>query len=114
MEENVDAGRILKVARFPVLPDDTCESLDFRARRHALILMQDIMDKCSQEEDVWECNENWSGTTMTREKFGKWMTLSLHATEEETGRKIRALRHSTLAGPYVLFHGYKFGYRCEK
>ena len=47
---------------------------------------------------------------MTRKKFEAWMTLSLDATNVETNRKIKALSHSALPGPYIQFHGHKFVY----
>jgi methionyl-tRNA formyltransferase len=114
MDEKVDAGRILKVRRFPILQSDTCETLDHRARLQALGLLEEVMDHCSRREDFGDCAETWTGAAMTRKQFEKWMTVSIDASEDEVRKKVRALSHSTLLGPYVVVHGHRFGYRRPK
>lgn len=110
MEEKVDTGRILSVKRVPVYENDTCETLDSRARLASVSLMEEIMAAAAKDK-LPVCEERWQGTVMTRKKFRQWMTLPPDATEEEVNRKIRALRHRTFPGPFVTFHGHIFGYR---
>ena len=43
MKKKVDTGKIIKVIRFPILNDDTCEKLDFKAKQTSIDLMKDIL-----------------------------------------------------------------------
>ena len=74
MKKKVDTGRIIKVIRFPISNDDTCEKLDFKAKQASINLMKEILSMFSKENSNCNCNEKWSGTVMTRKKFEKWMT----------------------------------------
>jgi methionyl-tRNA formyltransferase len=111
MEEKVDTGRILKVTRFPIYDNDTCETLDNRSRIHAITLAEEIMVCIAQEKEFPFCDEQWQGRVMTRKEFKLWMIISSNAIEEEVNKKIKALRHRSLAGPYINFHGHLFGYK---
>ena len=110
MEKKVDKGKILKVKRFPILNDDTCEKLDFRAKQSSIDLMKDILKIFSKEDSDFTCNDKWSGFVMNRKKFKEWMQIPLNASKDETDRKIKALSHSKFPGPFLQIHGHKFAY----
>jgi methionyl-tRNA formyltransferase len=108
MEEKVDSGKIIKVIRFPIFEDDTCDYLFERALNYSLLLFYEILTEIALTGQVPVANETWKRKAISRANFEKWMTLNISDSPEEVSRKIRATRHSRFPGPYLEFGGYKF------
>ncbi|MFO1497488.1 MAG: formyltransferase family protein [Verrucomicrobiota bacterium] len=108
MTERVDAGRIIRVQRFPILPNDTCERLFDRALDYMLLLFYEVLLEVSQNGEAAASDEQWKRKAITRRQFEKWMTLTPADSTEEIERKARALRHSRFPGPFLEIGGFRF------
>ena len=108
MTEKPDAGAILRVRRFPVAPDDTCERLFDRALAETLVLFKELLPEIARTGQPVPNGEAWARKAITRAQFERWMTLPPDAPPEEVRRKVRALRHSRFPGPFVELAGVRF------
>jgi len=113
MEPKCDSGLILRTLRFPVAPDDTCETLFDRALVRSLDLYQDVLADIAAGRMPEGCGETWSRAAITRAEFERWMELSLDDPPDVFERKINALRHSRFPGPFLRVRGRRFGYVGE-
>ena len=108
MTAKVDSGAIVRSMRFPIVPDDDCESLFQRALHFSLFLFYDVLSNAAQAGEARPSGDAWKRSAIRRAEFEKWMRVSTSDTADEVRRKVRALRHSTLPGPYVEVAGMKF------
>ena len=108
MEPKVDSGRILKVLRFPIEQDDTCESLFARCIDNALPLYRDVIEQVAGGIEFSDSDEYWERKAIPRKEFEAWMTLTDKDSDEDVRRKIRATRHSQYTGPYYERGGFRF------
>jgi folate-dependent phosphoribosylglycinamide formyltransferase PurN len=68
MTERYDAGRILRVRRFPIAKGSTYASLFARALDECLQLFVDVTDRLARGLDL-ECDERWARAAYTRREF---------------------------------------------
>jgi len=108
MTSKVDSGPIVRSMRFPIVPDDDCESLFQRALNFSLFLFYDLLATVAQIGTATANDEQWKRDAIRRAEFEKWMRISPSDSAEEVRRKVRALHHSTLPGPYVEVAGMRF------
>jgi methionyl-tRNA formyltransferase len=106
----VDSGAILRVDRFPILPTDDEQSLLDRASHRALSLLYDVGSELALAGTVSPSGDEWERRPMTMRQFRDWMTLSTSDDRDDVERKIRAVRHPNLPGPFLEFHGHRFAY----
>jgi len=108
MADEPDTGDILLVERFPVQPDDTCETLPQRAGESCLNLLRKMARHIREHGALPEASgERWSRKPITRKEFEEWLVLDTE-DPETFERKIRCARNSKYPGPYVIVHGHKF------
>lgn len=69
MTEDVDAGPIIRVIRFPVLEFDDNESLSLRARDYSLILCYEVLYEIATTGQVRLSGDCWRGAPHTRAEF---------------------------------------------
>ena len=108
MTEEFDAGQIIRTVRFPIAPDDTCDRLFDRALNFSLILFYEVLFEIAQGGQVSLAKETWKRKAISRAEFERWMTLSPLDPPGEIQRKVRALRHSSYAGPFIEVAGFRF------
>jgi methionyl-tRNA formyltransferase len=108
MTLKVDSGPIVRTLRFPIVPDDDCESLFQRALNFSLFLFYDVLATVAQIGAAKACDETWKRDAIRRAEFEKWMRISPSDSADDVRRKVRALHHSTLPGPYVEVAGMRF------
>ena len=108
MTAKVDSGPIVRTLRFPVLADDDCESLFQRSLNFSLFLFYDVLVHVAQTGQATLCDESWKRGAVRRAEFERWMRVMPSDSADEVRRKVRALRHSVLPGPYVEVAGMKF------
>lgn len=108
MTERVDAGPILRVHRFPILPGDTCEPLFERGLNCSLQLFEALLSDLAKNGEVKPCGETWRRKAITRKEFELWMTLSPSDPPDLVQRKERAVRHSRFPGPFLEVAGLRF------
>lgn len=108
----VDAGKIIKVKRFPIHERDTIKSLLERTYDYQLSLFYDVMDQFYTDQTFPESKEEWSREAYTRKEFNELFKISLEMDEEETNKRIRAISFNEFQ-PWIEFHGKKFYYKSE-
>jgi methionyl-tRNA formyltransferase len=108
MTERVDAGEIVRVIRFPIFPEDSCDRLFERSLNYTLILFYEVLAEAYASGTLGRSGETWKRKAGTRKQFENWMTLSPGDSPEEVARKVRALRHSRLPGPFFDLAGFRF------
>jgi methionyl-tRNA formyltransferase len=108
MTAKVDSGPIVRSLRFPIVPEDDCESLWNRALNFSLFLFYDVLAHVARVGDAQPTGEAWRRSAIRRADFEKWMRIVPSDSPEEVRRKVRALSHSRLPGPYVEVAGMKF------
>jgi methionyl-tRNA formyltransferase len=113
MTESVDQGPIIRVLRFPVLDSDDNESLSLRVRDYSLILYYEVLGELATAGQVRLSGDRWRGPPRTWAEFRRWMTLSSSDPPDEIRRKIRAIAHPQLSGPFVELGAARFAYVAE-
>jgi len=108
MTAQVDAGTILRVQRFPIAADDTCEHLFARSLDCSLELFRSLLADLAATGQVTPCGETWGRKAVTRKQFETWMTVAPTDPVELIRRKERALRHSRFPGPFMQVAGLRF------
>ena len=107
MTATIDGGEIVRVLRFPIEADDTCDSVSDRALRRSVEVFRDVCDEMARTGAVAASGDRWTRPAITRREFERWMTLSPGDSRDEVARKVRALRHPRLPGPFFLIDGVK-------
>lgn len=105
MTSRIDAGDIVRVVRFPVLPDDSCDSLFKRGLASTLPLLTEVCEELARTGTLTPSGEVWDRPAITRNEFERWMTLSPADPPDEVNRKVRALRHPRFPGPFFEIDG---------
>ena len=110
MLAKLDAGRIIRTIEFPILDNDSCETLFNRAMHYALILFYKIIDDIGSSGEVKYTDLKWERDAITRKEFEKWMELSPDDPPDVIMKKIKALRHSKYPGPVIELFNQRFVY----
>ena len=105
MTAAIDGGEIVRVMRFPVEREDTCETLFDRALGHSVGVFRDVCEAFARDGRLQPSGERWGRPAITRKEFERWMLLSPEDPREDVARKVRALKHSRLPGPFFLIGG---------
>lgn len=108
MTEQIDAGPILRSTRFPIVPDDTCETLFARALNFSLFLFYDLAAELASSGEARPNGQTWARPAIRRADFERWMHVAAWDAPDEIRRKVRALRHSQFPGPFVELAGMRF------
>ena len=110
MTAQIDAGAIVRVDRFPIYPDETCESLHARALQRTYPLFIWVCETLAREGRLYPSGQGWARPAITRAEFDAWMTLSVFDSADDIQKKVRALQHSRFPGPFVVDHGRRVPY----
>ncbi len=108
MTSTVDSGPIVRSMRFPIVPEDDCETLWGRALDFSLFLFYDVLGHAAHTGQAQPCGDQWKRSAVRRAEFEKWMRVMPSDSSDEVRRKVRALRHSRVPGPWVEVAGMKF------
>jgi methionyl-tRNA formyltransferase len=114
MIKRVDAGPIIDVRRFAILPVDTVESLKERSMAEQLIQFTDIVGRIALGEALPGVDEGWRGTARTRRELDQLCRIDITASPTEVERRIRATFFPGMAGPYVEVGGRRFAYQPDE
>jgi methionyl-tRNA formyltransferase len=107
MATKVDTGKIIATLRFPILPNDTVESLLHRTYEHQLVLFYNVMDCLAHEMPLPESTENWTRTPFTRDEFNRLCEITPELTATEIQKRIRATMFGSWR-PRINLHGFIF------
>lgn len=90
MTPSVDAGPIVEVRRFCILPDDNVSSLFDRTHGHLEALACDIIAGIATGRPLPSSSETWGATARKRTELDAMMLVPPDATAEELARRKRA------------------------
>jgi methionyl-tRNA formyltransferase len=110
MVENVDRGGIIEERRFPVLENETVETLKFRTMIVMLALYHDILSKIAAGQPLPEAAESWSRRPFTRAQLNELCMISPNMGQDEIARRVRATVYPGRPGPTVVLAGTEFRY----
>lgn len=90
MVRKVDAGPIVEVRRFPILPEDNVPSLFDRTHQHLEAMASDILTTVSEGRQLPLSGDIWSPPARKRADLDSMMTIWHGTTAEEIARRERA------------------------
>jgi methionyl-tRNA formyltransferase len=110
MAPNVDAGPIIAVRTFPILPDDNVATLLGRTYENQIALFLEIAALMAEGRDLPISNERWARRPFTRREFNELFKITPGMTQEEIARRVRAVSYEGFQ-PYLDLGGYRFEYK---
>lgn len=116
MAPEVDAGNILAVRYFPILPADCVETLLTRTHDELLSLFRAEMPCILQAPERVNgagCDARWCGRKRSRAELDALAEVSADMPLEEIRRRIRATEYSRWR-PYAMIGGQKYELKGEK
>lgn len=108
MVEQVDAGPIIRVARFPLYPNDSVYSLTIRAYVVLAGVFYEVIDCFVQGRSLPRSDEKWTGTRRTRRELDALCRIEFAMSPDEIQRRIRATVFPGAMGPFVEVAGHRF------
>jgi len=108
MVAKVDAGPIVEVARFPIFPGDTVETLRERSMVYLLKLLYEIGPLIFSKSNLPVLPEAWRRKPYTRKELDSLCRVTPDMSEDEVRRRVKATSYPGYPGPYVELGGYKF------
>ena len=90
MAEQVDAGPLIRVARFPVHETDTVWSLTQRAYAHLAVVFYDVADCLLADRPLPQSPERWTRRPFRRAELDALCRLTPDMSDEEIRRRVRA------------------------
>lgn len=117
INEKIDNGPVIECRRFPILPNDSVDTL--LARTH--IKMLDLFFDVTTELTLGGCraldamvaksgSERWVGDARTVKDLERLKNIPPDATEEEMKRRIRAT-YTEKFPPSIRIHGLEFAFK---
>lgn len=105
--EEIDAGEIVSVKRFPIHDNDSVASLLMRSYDYLLCQLYDVAALVAAGADLQPCGELWARKATTKRDLDRLMNLSLDAQPDEIARVVRATSFGNF-GPQVTIDGARF------
>ncbi|MCA1899150.1 MAG: hypothetical protein LDL50_00440 [Chloroflexi bacterium] len=110
MARKVDTGRIIKVRRFPVYPEDGVEELLARTYENQIALFFEIAEIMARGGELPVSTETWTRPPFSRKQFNELFRITPEMSADEVRRRVRAVSYRQWQ-PYVNIHGYRFEYK---
>jgi methionyl-tRNA formyltransferase len=107
MNPKVDTGVILGVKRFPILEQDTVETLTLRCYEAIEVLFKELMPSLI-EGKIIPNGEQWQRKAFLRKELDELCRITPDMTSDEVKKRIRATTYPGMPGPFVEIHGHKF------
>jgi methionyl-tRNA formyltransferase len=101
MAARVDTGAIVRVVRFPLLPDDTVALLKERSMSYLLTLFYDIATLLVRGDELPASTEVWTKQPYTRRELNDLCRLTPEMAPSEIDRRIRATTFPGAPGAYM-------------
>ncbi|MEO8679074.1 MAG: formyltransferase family protein [Vicinamibacterales bacterium] len=100
MAPAVDTGRIVRVVRFPVFPEDTVALLKERSMAYLLVLFYDVVGALLKGVPPGVSDERWTRQPYTRQQLDALCRLDHGMSAAEIRRRVRATTFPGAPGPY--------------
>jgi methionyl-tRNA formyltransferase len=110
MARQVDTGRIIKVRRFPIYPEDGVEELLARTYENQIALFFEIAEIMARGGELPVSAETWTRPPFSRKQFNELFRITPEMSADEVRRRVRAVSYRQWQ-PYVEIHGYRFEYK---
>ena len=107
MAARVDTGDIVRVVRFPLLPDDSVALLKERSMSYLLTLFYDIAIVLIRGGELPRSPDVWAKEPYTRRELDELCRLSPDMDPSEIDRRIRATTFPGAAGAYMELRGWQ-------
>jgi len=105
MAPRVDAGDILAVSRFPLLPEDSVATLRERTLDHLLRLLEAWLGAQVGGRPMAPCGERWARAATTRRQLEALGEITLGMDERDALRRIRAMHFPGFPGARLRVGG---------
>lgn len=109
ISDKIDNGNIIRTSWFPVMPQDTVDTLFDRTQETLLQLFIRTIDELKITGTVTESGEQWCGNLHTKKQCDAMMELNFTMSKDEINKRIRAFNFRNF-NPYFMVHGFKFKY----
>lgn len=104
----VDSGDIIRVTRFPVLPNESVLSLKERSMACLLPLFQDVMSDVLRDVPLTRAAETWTRLPYSRRDLDALCRVTPEMTPDEIRRRVRATHFPGAPGAVVELGGVQF------
>ena len=110
MAPQVDTGDIIEEFRFPVLENDTVETLKLRTMINLLFSFQGVMTDIAKNKKLPLSQVNWTRKPFTRKDLEELRVIRPDMNSDEVQRRIRATTYPKYLAPYCSISGNRFFY----
>ena len=108
MNERIDAGTIIEERTFPVLPDDSVETLKFRTMIMMTAMYMEKLQALARGEGLRAAGIGWTRTAFSTKLLNELCVVTPDMTEEEIRRRVRATTYPGYPGATVSLGGVTF------
>jgi methionyl-tRNA formyltransferase len=113
MAGKVDTGRIIKVRRFPVYPEDGVEEILKRTYENQMALFFEIAQIMAEGRELPASAETWTRPPFSRKQFDELFRITADMSQDEIARRVRATSYKHWQ-PYIELGRFKFEYKPKK
>lgn len=115
MTDQIDGGPIIKVVRFPILGNESCESLHERTLAKIPDLVRQVVRDLQASDWKPKCMpEQWERKALQQKDLMALMEVKEGESEEIVLRKVKAFAHSTKPGPFMVKENKRYWYLKDK
>ncbi len=105
MLAKVDTGKVILERRFPVLAQDTVETLKLRTMETMLGMFREIALTLQRGDPLPEAGVHWTRPPYTFRQMEALKVIEPHMPEEEIARRLRATIYPGFPGPVMRHPG---------
>ena len=113
ISEDIDAGSIISVDPFPILPTDNVKSLLDKTYAYQMVQFYKIIDYIIQGKELPSSSLNWKRKPYKRSEFEELKIISTEMNEKEVAKRIRATSYGQFQ-PKIVIGNHTFDYHPEK
>jgi methionyl-tRNA formyltransferase len=113
MAGKVDTGRIIKVRRFPVYPEDGVDELLTRTYENQMALFFEIAQIIAEGGELPTSTETWTRPPFSRNQFDELFKITADMSQEEIARRVRAISYKHWQ-PYIELGGFRFEHKPKE
>jgi methionyl-tRNA formyltransferase len=108
MARSVDTGSIIREDLFPLTGRETIEQLKLRTMVVMLAQFHEIMHTLRAGADLPKAAAGWTRKAFTKRDLNDLARVTPEMTDEEVGRRVRAMAYPGFSGAFVDIGGERF------
>ena len=113
MAGKVDTGRIIKVRRFPIHPEDGVDELLTRTYENQMALFFEVAQTMAEGKILPTSAETWTRPPFSRKQFDELFRITSNMGQQEIARRVRAISYKHWQ-PYIDLGEFRFEYKPKK